>query len=393
MPSRFSWTKPFSPSVQARRNKVRTKASSDNISPKLILKRSIHDCDVGAEVEVGATVHVGAKGEVLQNQTTTASVGTMTEQPISVNSFLIHPEKKPKFTIELLREDDKALHFYTGLENFKKFMYVFQSLGPAAYKLNYFIRPVSTPKVEDQFLLVLMKLRQRKCNYELAFMFSVDERDIYNIFVTWIRFMALQWQEIDLWPSKDLVKFYSPEDFFDKFPDTRVILDGTECPIMQPTQPLTQQATFSSYKNRNTVKVVVGSTPGGLVCHISPAYGGSVSDRHIIERSDIPKKCVPGDSVMADKGFEVQDLFAPYDVNVNIPSFFKKTNRLSGKAVLRDRKIASKRVHIERIIGLGKTYKILTSPLSHGETQLASDIIFICYMLCNFRRCIVPSTA
>ena len=106
---------------------------------------------------------------------------------------------------------------------------------------------------------------------------------------------------------------------------------------------MTQQATFSSYKNRNTVKVVVGATPGGLVSHISPAYGGSVSDRHIIERSEIPKKCSSGDSVMADKGFDVQDLFAPYDVTVNIPSFFKKTNQISGKAVLRDRRIASKK--------------------------------------------------
>ncbi|KAK3883415.1 hypothetical protein Pcinc_012249 [Petrolisthes cinctipes] len=252
---------------------------------------------------------------------------------------------------------------------------------------------VSKPKVEYQFLLVLMKLRQRKCNYELALMFGIEEKAVYNIFVTWVRFMALQWREIDLWPSKDLVQFYSPEDFFDKFPDTRVVLDGTECPVKQPKQPVTQQATFSRYKNRNTVKVVVGSTPGGLVSHVSPAYGGSVSDRHIIERSDIPKMCNPGDSIMADKGFEVQDLFAPHDVTVNIPTFFKKTNRLSGKAVLSDRKIASKRVHIERIIGLGKTYKILTSPLGHAETQLASDIIFICFMLCNFRSCIVPSTS
>lgn len=323
----------------------------------------------------------------------TATVETQTEQPDPVNNCLCKTEKRPQITLEMLKEDDSALHFYTGLENFSRLTCAFQTLGPAAFKLNYFFGPVYKPKVEDQFLLVLMKLRQRKCNYELAVMFGIEEKAVYNIFLTWIRFMSLQWREIDLWPSKDLVKFYSPEDFFDKFPDTRVIVDGTECPIKQPKHPEAQQASFSSYKNRNTVKVVVGATPGGLISHISPAYGGSVSDRQMIERSDIPNKCDPGDSIMADKGFEVQDLFAPYDVTVNIPSFFKKTNRLSGNAVLHDRKIASKRVHIERIIGLGKTYKILTSPLGPAETQLASDIIFVCYMLCNFRRCIVPSTS
>ena len=57
------------------------------------------------------------------------------------------------------------------------------------------------------------------------------------------------------------------------------------------------------------------------------------------------------DSIMADKGFNVQDLFAPRDVHVNIPTFFSKKNRMTGEHVARDRKISSKRVHIERIIG------------------------------------------
>jgi hypothetical protein len=59
--------------------------------------------------------------------------------------------------------------------------------------------------------------------------------------------------------------------------------------------------------------------------------------------------CDKGDSIMADKGFNVQDLFAPYDVTINIPTFFRKKNRMTGKTVLKDRAISSKRVHIERI--------------------------------------------
>lgn len=58
--------------------------------------------------------------------------------------------------------------------------------------------------------------------------------------------------------------------------------------------------------------------------------------------------------------------------------------RLSGKAVLCDRKISHMRVHIERITGFGNTYKILTSLLGQTETELTSDIIFICYMLCMY---------
>ncbi len=111
--------------------------------------------------------------------------------------------------------------------------------------------------------------------------------------------------------------------------------------------------------------------------YVSPAYGGSTSDRQIVERSDLTTKLDPTDSIMADKGFDVQDIFAPMDVTVNIPTFFKKQNRMPGKVVLRDRAISSKRVHVERVIGLGKTYKILHSPLNHTETILSSDILFV----------------
>ncbi|CAC5363222.1 unnamed protein product [Mytilus coruscus] len=140
-------------------------------------------------------------------------------------------------------------------------------------------------------------------------------------------------------------------------------------------------------------EILVGSTPGGLVNFVSNAYGGCTSDRQIVERCEIVQLCDPGDSVMADKGFNVQDLFARMDVAVNIPIFLKKRNRISGKTLLRDRKVSSKRVNIERMIGLGKTFKILTNPLNGTETKLAYGITFSCFMSCNFRTCIVPKDA
>ena len=144
--------------------------------------------------------------------------------------------------------------------------------------------------------------------------------------------------------------------------------------------------------NKNTIKVLAGVTPGGLCSYISPAYGGSTSDRQIVERT-LPSMCDPGDSVMSDKGFDVQDILAPYDITVNIPTFFSKRNRLNNKTVLHDRKIASKRVHVERFIGLAKIYTILSSPLNTSETILSSDIIFVCFMLCNFLSGIVNKDA
>lgn len=297
------------------------------------------------------------------------------------------------FSVRRFVSDEEGIHFYTGLESYEKFCMVLQSLGPAAHELNYYHGVNPSISIEDQFFVTLLKLRQHKTNFEMSRMFGITEATITNIFITWINFMAFQWGETDWWPSRDLVNFNMPSDFQMKFPNTRVIIDGTECPIKKPKKPVLQQSTFSTYKNRNTVKVLVGISPGGLVSYVSPAYGGSSSDRQICERSNLPQMCQPQDSIMADKGFNVQDLFEGSMVKINIPTFFSKANRLSGATVLKDRKIASKRVHVERMIGLAKTYKILQQPMNNTEAGLATQIIKVCFYLCNFRANIIPKNA
>ena len=72
-----------------------------------------------------------------------------------------------------------------------------------------------------------------------------------------------------------------PYDFHEKYPQTRVIIDGLEIPITKPKMPVAQQATFSTYKNGNTLKCIVGCTAGGLVNHIPDSFGGSASDRSL----------------------------------------------------------------------------------------------------------------
>lgn len=56
----------------------------------------------------------------------------------------------------------------------------------------------------------------------------------------------------------------------------------------------------------------------------------------------------------------------------------EKRNKMSRNTLLRDRKISSERVRIERIIGIGKTYKILTNPLNSTDTKISPHITFCC---------------
>ncbi|XP_078486372.1 LOW QUALITY PROTEIN: uncharacterized protein LOC108950665 [Ciona intestinalis] len=173
---------------------------------------------------------------------------------------------------------------------------------------------------------------------------------------------------------------------------TRIILDATEIAIDKPSNVDAQSITFSSYKNKNTLKVImVGISPNELVTYVSDAYGGSASDNYGKIRFVFKWKISvnSGDSIMADRGILVQDLFSSLDVKVKTPTMLKGKHQLKAVDVVKDRRIASKRIHVERVIGLAKTYKILKQPFTPSLTPLGGRIIFVCFMLTNFRIGIV----
>ena len=67
---------------------------------------------------------------------------------------------------------------------------------------------------------------------------------------------------------------------------------------------------------------------------MSPCYGGSISDRRLVEVSGLLEKLEPGDEVMADKGFQIQDILAPLGVRLNTPPFLAANTQLSADDVM-----------------------------------------------------------
>ncbi|XP_014681217.1 PREDICTED: uncharacterized protein LOC106821082 [Priapulus caudatus] len=198
-----------------------------------------------------------------------------------------------------------------------------------------------------------------------------------------------------MWPDRETIDAYMPTNFNKLFPNTRVILDATETPIHKPSRVDDQSVTFSTYKNKNTLKTMIGCSPRGLVTYVSDSYGGSASDRQIIERSELCSSGMfdTGDSIMSDRGIMVQDLFASKYVHVNTPSMLNGKSQLNAETVVRDRRIASKRIHVERVIGLSKTFKILKRDLPHQKISLGGKIVKVCFMISNFRQAIVSGNA
>ena len=76
-----------------------------------------------------------------------------------------------------------------------------------------------------------------------------------------------------------------------------------------PSSLLLNSELFSSYKNHVTLKGLVGIAQSGAITFCSQLYTGSISDREIVLRSGfLSQSFEDGDSVMADKGFQIQDI-------------------------------------------------------------------------------------
>ena len=104
---------------------------------------------------------------------------------------------------------------------------------------------------------------------------------------------------------------------------TTVIIDCFEVLCVKPTNLLARAQTFSSYKHHNTVKVLIGITPQGCISFVSGARGGRTSDKHLTENCGLLDKLLPGDLVMADRGFTIRDGVALKHPQLVIPAFTK----------------------------------------------------------------------
>jgi len=189
--------------------------------------------------------------------------------------------------------------------------------------------------------------------------------------------------------SPDLCSYHSgrqrkvektmPDCFKYDSPFTRVILDSTEIFIEKPSCLRAQSAAYLSYLSHNTAKGLVGISPQGAVTFVSGLFGGHASDRQIVVSSGILDLLEPGDSVMADRGFETQHLLVSKNVSVNIPPFIRCKDQLDQDEEDGTRQIASVHIHEERAIERIKNFNILRQSI---PDTMAVDINKI-WKVCN----------
>ncbi|KAF4517273.1 hypothetical protein B566_EDAN008607 [Ephemera danica] len=296
-------------------------------------------------------------------------------------------------TEESLKNNNTLVNFYTGLPTFGVLMIIFK----LAVK-NYSQSHRNSLPPFSEFLLTLIKLRLNVPLKDLAVRFKIDESTACRIFHKWIDRLYVKLQPFVKWPERELLWANMPIAFKEAFgKNVAIIIDCFEVFIDTPSAFVTRAATWSYYKNHHTIKFLVGITPLGTVAFISDGWGGRTSDKHLTENCGFLEKLLPGDVILADRGFTISDAVGFYNCKLVIPAFMRGKEQLSQLDTERSRKIASLRIHVERVIGLLRMkYSILNSQIpiefleSHdGSPNTLDKIAFIGSALINFNKGIV----
>jgi hypothetical protein len=117
----------------------------------------------------------------------------------------------------------------------------------------------------------------------------------------------------------------------------------------------------------------------------------------LTEQSSFLDNLIPGDVVMADRGFLIKEFVEIFRATVKIPAFTKGKSQLHPVDLEKTRAIAHVRIHVERVIGLiRQKYTILhdvlqTSLLCTGGSEpILDEIVYVCCALINICPPIVP---
>ena len=129
----------------------------------------------------------------------------------------------------------------------------------------------------EEFILTLVRTRKGFDITFLADTFEISASQVSRIYTTWVIFLSNELSFLVPWPSKMEIQEKLPKRF-KKFKNLRIIIDCAEFYIQKPKIPESQKITWSSYKQWNTAKLLIGITPTGVISFVPPLWTGSVSD-------------------------------------------------------------------------------------------------------------------
>ena len=192
-----------------------------------------------------------------------------------------------------------------------------------------------------------------------------------------------RFQKTIKWPEREQLIETAPMCFRELFgKHVATVIDCFEVFVNRPSNLKARAQTWSSYAHHNTAKFLLGTCPQGVISYRSRAWGCRASDKLITENCGIPINSVPGDYVLADRGFEIEDSVGFYCVQLNLPAFTKGKAQRSATDVEKSRNkysILQTSLPVDHIIKVSNGYCTI------------DKILTVCCAFCNLCPTVVPS--
>ena len=306
------------------------------------------------------------------------------DQAVQTESQTLEDEglKKKHTLYQKIRSKQENINFYTGLTNEKLFKWVLSLVATDT------IYKCSKIGEEEHLLLVLMKLKLGLLNTDLAFRFNITQSDFSRIFNQWVPALSNAMEFLIVWPERDTLRNHLPKCFH-RYKNCVAIIDCTEIFIERPFNLQARAQTWSNYKNTNTIKYLLAITPAGAVSFLSRGWGGRVSEKEITIKSGFLDVLQHGDLILADRGFTISEELATYGATLKVPNFTKGKSQMSGKEVGASRKISNVRIHVERVIGRLRKFRILQSTLPITQVKFLDHVMIIISALVNINNSVI----
>ena len=240
----------------------------------------------------------------------------------------------------------------------------------------------------EKFFITMVRLRRGLEFRLLGDLYLVDAATISRIVHTMINYLYLRLGMIPIWPTPEQVSKRLPDVFKELYPTTFAVIDATEIKCEAPSSLPAQSQVYSAYKSHTTLKGLIAMAPDGAVTFVSELFGGSISDRELVIKShflDLLPAVGYGCSIMADKGFDIQDLLIPYGVKLNIPPFKKSGQQMTAADVQRTQRIAKVRIHIERLMERIKEFQIFSRIIPVTLFPIVNQMWAVCCLLTLFQ--------
>ena len=309
------------------------------------------------------------------------------------NDFIMEKTAKSDF-FERCRSNDALIKTYTSLNTSTLFEALFKALEPVV-KIN----EKQALSLREQLFLTLVKLAHDLTEDDLAFRFRISQSKVSLYFQKWINIIDQRLSSCMIhWPSRETLLLTMPMCFRTHFRNAVCVVDCFEVQMQIPHTPSKQCATYSSYKSRNTIKYFISATPQGSISFISVGYVGRTSDKHIVQDSGFVRKLIPGDQVLADKGFQIAEDVALAGATLSTPAYVRNQSQMTLRDTEYSRQVSNVRIHIERIIGcLRMRFRILVGPVNisflrchQPNVSFYDQIVRVCCILSNMNPSVVP---